>query len=162
MAGDDQRGMKKADAFPAHLEGGCACRSVRYRLDELSYDSGWCHCRVCQHVSGSGGMVFTTVHRRHYRIMAGEDSIGKFASTSFGERTFCMRCGSPLTIHVRHQPEEIDVAAGTLDDPDAILPAFHLYAAEAPIWMLLDDLLPQYDALRPATRGLEPGQTEAG
>lgn len=144
------------------LEGGCACGAVRYRLEEKPYDTGWCHCRVCQHVSGSGGMVFTTVHLDRYRILAGEQQIGHFASTSFGTRSFCRSCGSPLTIHVRHQAEEIDIAAGTLDDPEEIAPAFHLYTAEAPSWMPMVAFLPRYKALRPKTRGLDEGVTEAG
>ncbi|KQZ61188.1 hypothetical protein ASD67_18190 [Sphingopyxis sp. Root1497] len=107
-------------------------------------------------------MVFTTVHLDRYRILAGEEHIGRFASTSFGTRSFCRTCGSPLTIHVRHQADEIDIAAGTLDDPEEIAPAFHLYTAEAPSWMPMMAFLPRYKALRPKTRGLDEGVTEAG
>ena len=142
------------------LAGQCTCGAVRFRLNQQPYDTGWCHCRVCQHVSGSGGMVFTTVALENFLIVKGSDQIGRFASTSFGERSFCKACGAPLTIHVRHQPNEIDVA-GSLDDPAAVKPGFHLYAPCAPAWMNLDDGLPRYAALRPATRGLAPGQTEA-
>jgi hypothetical protein len=143
------------------LTGGCACGAVRYRLEQEPYDAGWCHCRVCQHVSGSGGMVFATVHFTRFVIEQGGNRIGRFASTKFGERAYCLQCGSPLTIHVEHQAEEIDIAAGSLDDPGAISPGFHLYVAEAPAWMNLADDLPKYGALRPDTRGLSPGQTEA-
>ena len=106
-------------------------------------------------------MVFTTVALADFVIEQGSELVGRFASTSFGQRSFCTACGSPLTIHVRHQAHEIDVAAGTLEDPNAVKPSFHLYAAEAPAWMNLDDGLPRFDALRPDTRGLKPGQTEA-
>jgi hypothetical protein len=143
------------------LKGGCACGAVRYALDEAPYDTGWCHCRLCQHVSGSGGMVFATVHLVRYRITAGAEQVGSFASTDFGTRTFCRQCGSPLSIHVRHQPDEIDIPAGTFDDPEEVAPAFHLYAAEAPSWMPMTAFLPRYQALRPTTRGLPEGQTEA-
>lgn len=143
------------------LEGGCACGAIRYRLEVEPYDAGWCHCRVCQQVSGSGGMVFTTVPLAAFHILRGEESFGRFRSTPFGSRTYCFDCGAPLTIHVRHQPGEIDVAAGSLDDPAAITPAFHLYAGSAPPWALSGDGLPRFDTLRPATRGLAPGQTSA-
>ncbi len=141
--------------------GQCACGAVNYRLASQPHDTGWCHCRVCQHVSGSIGMVFTTVPLEDFQITQGADQLGKFASTSFGERSFCRSCGSPLTIHVRHQPNEIDVAVGTLDNPDTVKPAFHLYVAEAPQWADLEDALPRYDALRPNTRGLKAGEVEA-
>ncbi len=143
------------------LTGGCACGTVRYRIDAEPYDTGWCHCRICQQVSGSGGMVFTTAALHHFHIESGEERLGHFASTPFGERGYCRDCGSPLTIHVRHQPGEIDIAAASLDDPDAVAPAFHLYAGLAPKWAIPIDGLPRYAALRPTTRGLAPGQTEA-
>jgi hypothetical protein len=142
------------------LTGGCACGAIRYRLDAEPYDTGWCHCRVCQRVSGSGAMVFTTVPRPAFVIEAGEDRLGRFASTSFGERQYCTACGSPLTIHVRHQPDEIDIAVGTLDNPNGVTPGFHIYVDERPRWMASDGL-PEYGGLRPSTRGLSPGQTEA-
>ena len=143
------------------LTGSCACGTIRYRIDAEPYDTGWCHCRICQQVSGSGGMVFTTVALHHFHIERGEGQLGRFASTPFGERGYSRDCGSPLTIHVRHQPGEIDIAAASLDDPDAVAPAFHLYAPSAPQWAILIDGLPRYAALRPTTRGLAPGQTEA-
>ena len=142
------------------LSGRCACGAVAYRLGSEPYDTGWCHCRVCQHVSGSTGMVFTTVPVGDLEFVEGADQVGRFSSTAFGERSFCRTCGSPLTIHVRHQPGEIDVAVGTLDDPGAVAPTFHIYAAEAPPWARLDDGLPQYDKMRPNTRGLREGQVE--
>ena len=143
------------------MNGQCACGAVAYRLASQPHDTGWCHCRVCQHVSGSVGMVFATVPLKDLHIIHGADQIGKFASTDFGKRSFCRDCGTPLTIHVRHQPSEIDVAVGTLDDPGAVEPGFNLYVGEAPHWAALDDGLPQYEALRPNTRGLSAGQVEA-
>lgn len=143
------------------LTGGCTCGAVRYEILAPPYDTGWCHCRVCQHVSGSGGMVFTTVRQQDLKFEQGMDRLGRFRSTAFGERTFCRDCGAPLTIHVRHQPDEIDIAVGSMDDPSAVTPEFRLYVAEAPAWMNIDDNLPRYDALRPNTRGLSAGQTRA-
>lgn len=157
--GADQPATDHADR---PLEGGCACGAVRYRLEEPPYDTGWCHCSVCRHVSGSGGLLFTTVHRDRYRIVQGDEAVGSFASTSFGTRTFCRLCGSPLTIHVRHRPDEIHITAGTLDDPEEVAPSFHVYAAEAPSWMPMMAFLPRHKALRPKTRALEEGQTDAG
>ena len=70
------------------LSGRCACGVVAYRLTSQPYDSGWCHCRICQHVSGSIGMVFTTVALKDFHLTQGADQVGVFASTSFGERSF--------------------------------------------------------------------------
>ncbi|WP_185999037.1 GFA family protein [Novosphingobium aerophilum] len=143
------------------LTGGCACGAIRYRLLSTPYDTGWCHCRLCRQVSGSIGMVFTTLPTVDLVIDLGSEVIGSFASTRFGRRQFCRLCGAPLTIHVRYQPDEIDIAVGSLDQPEAVQPGFRLYVSQAPAWALANDELPRFSALRPNTRGLEPGQTEA-
>jgi hypothetical protein len=137
--------------------GGCSCGAIRFRLLESPYDTGWCHCRICQRLSGSAGMVFTTVAKSAYQLEQGAARIGRYPSTSFGERTFCLDCGAPLTIHVRHQPDEIDVAVGSLDDPNAVAPGFHIFVEQAPAWLAMDGL-PRFAAFRPNTRGLEAGQ----
>lgn len=142
------------------LSGRCACGIVRYRLASAPYDCGWCHCRICQLVSGSAGLVFATVSRDAFIIERGSDEVGEFPSTIFGQRSFCRTCGSPLTIHVEHQTDEIEVTVGTLDEPSSIFPGFHLFVSEAPSWLQLDDGLPCFEKLRPSTRGLKPGQTE--
>jgi hypothetical protein len=142
------------------LTGGCACGAIRFRLEVSPYDTGWCHCHICQRLSGSAGMVFTTVAKSAYRIERGAARLGRYQSTSFGERTFCLECGTPLTIHVTHQPNEIDLTVGSLDHPEAVTPGFHLFVAQAPAWLVIADDLPRFSALRPNTRGLAPGETD--
>lgn len=135
------------------MEGGCACGTVRYRLASAPYDIGWCHCRICQRVTGSPGLAFGTVPVADFSFTAGADAVARVALTSFGERQFCSRCGTPLTIHVDHQADEIDFTVATLDTPDAVRPGFHIFVAAAPAWAALDDGLPQFTGERPDTRG---------
>lgn len=155
----DRKRYEMNEVEPAFPTGGCACGAVRYRLKAEPYDTGWCHCRICQHLSGAAGLVFTTVPIQAYEIRQGSDRIGSYGSTSFGARTFCQQCGAPLTIHVEHQPDEIDIAVGSLDDTNAVSPGFHIFAAEAPAWVLFNDDLPKFEAFRPDTRGLPSGVT---
>lgn len=137
------------------MKGGCFCGTVRYRLDATPYDTGWCHCRICQKISGAPALVFTTIASTGYVIEQGEDAIGRVKTTDFGERSFCTRCGTPLTIHVALQPEEIDITAATLDDPAQVTPGFHIFYADRQLWAEASDDLPRYDGWRPQTRGRE-------
>ncbi len=43
------------------LQGGCACRQVRYTVDGESPPSHFCHCRLCQLATGSPVAAFFTV-----------------------------------------------------------------------------------------------------
>ncbi|HET9621551.1 MAG TPA: GFA family protein [Kofleriaceae bacterium] len=140
------------------LTGGCACGRVRYELHETPFDTGWCHCRLCQRSAGAPALVFTTVHVASFRITHGAPSIWR--STPFGERGFCATCGALLTIRIDFQPETIDVSAATLDQPAAVTPGFHVFCRDAVPWAKIDDGLPRFDQFRPDTRGLAPGQIQ--
>jgi hypothetical protein len=137
------------------MKGGCACGAVRYALASAPYDCGWCHCTTCRAVSGAPAMAFATVPTGHFTFVTGEDQVGRFESSSFGWRQYCRRCGTPLTMQVLHQPETIDFAVATLDEPDGIEPAFHIFHASRIAWFDTADDLPRFARFRPDTRGLE-------
>jgi hypothetical protein len=134
--------------------GGCACGAVRYRLNSEPFDAGWCHCRICQLVSGAPAMAFATVPAGDLVFVEGADRVKVHQSTSFGERRFCGGCGTPLLIQVDHQPETVDFPVATLDDPDAVPPGFHIFHASKVGWFETADTLPRHDRFRPDTRGL--------
>ncbi len=140
----------------AERTGGCMCGAVRYRLASEPFDTGWCHCRLCQLASGSPGLAFATVPRADYVVEQGADRIGSFASTSFGSRQFCTRCGTPLTMIVNHQPDTLDFTVPTLDEPADVAPGFHIFHGEAIGWAETADALPRFAGFRPDTAGLVP------
>ena len=137
------------------IEGGCACGAVRYALSSEPVDCGWCHCRICQRVSGAPAMVFATVPIGHYRFISGDSEVGQFRSSSFGCRQYCKGCGTPLTMQVDHQPDTIDLAVTTLDDPERVVPGFHIFHESRIGRFDVADSLPRHDRFRPDTRGLD-------
>ena len=136
------------------ITGGCACSAVRYALNSVPFDTGWCHCTTCRGVSGAPAMVFTTVPAEDFVFTKGADKVATFASSSFGRRQFCRLCGTPLTIKVVHQPETVDLSAATLDEPELVEPGFHIFYASRIGWFETADDLPRHDRFRPDTRGL--------
>jgi hypothetical protein len=139
----------------AEWTGGCACETVRFRLNSDPQDAGWCHCRTCQLNSGSPAMAFATVPFDDYEVIKGKESVKRFASSDFGWRIFCGACGTPLGMHVRHQPDTIDFSVATLDEPERLPPTFHIFYASRIPWAEACDELPRHDRFRPDTRGLE-------
>ena len=136
--------------------GGCLCGAVRYRLASEPFDTGWCHCRVCQRTSGAPAMVFSTVPTGDFVIEQGGERIGRVQSTDFGFRQFCTGCGTPLTIQVDFQPETIDFTVATLDHPEDMVPGFHIFHQEAIGWAETADGLPRHAGFRPDTRRRTP------
>jgi hypothetical protein len=134
------------------LTGGCLCGNIRYRLDAAPFDAGYCHCTLCRRSSGSPVLAFATVPRERFVVTAGEPR--RRRSSSIGERWFCGDCGTPLAMLVEHQPDTIDFTIGSLDAPELVRPAFHLFFSERIRWFNPSDTFPRHERFRPDTRGL--------
>jgi hypothetical protein len=134
------------------LEGGCACGAIRYRLASQPGDAGYCHCRICQLTGGAPVMAFATVPRGGLVVLRGDPAARR--SSPFGQRWFCRDCGTPLAIMVTHQPETIDFAIATLDDPEAVPPGFHIWTRSRIGWFETADPLDRHERFRPDTVGL--------
>jgi hypothetical protein len=91
-------------------------------------------------------VAWFSVPRAEYRVVAGEPT--RFASSPKAFRTFCPRCGTPLTFEAEYAPDEIDITTVSLDDPEAMPPADHTRTATQLSWVRLDDGLPRYPSLR--------------
>ena len=74
--------------------GGCLCGAVRYEASEPPQKSGYCHCRMCQKVSGAPCTVGVYFAKQVFRITRGQPTI--YRSSNVAERGFCRSCGSQL------------------------------------------------------------------
>jgi hypothetical protein len=111
------------------LTGGCMCGAVRYELKSHPFDCGWCHCRTCQLSSGAPAMVFASVADGDMVWIKGSGKVKLVPSSTFGHRTFCSECGTPVLMKVDHQPQTVDFSVATLDEPGAVAPGFHIFWA---------------------------------
>ena len=127
-------------------QGGCFCGFVRYVAEGPPSQQTNCHCSICRRVSGAAVVAWFTVPSSGFRFVAGQAS--GFASSDHGSRTFCPRCGTPLTFRSRHLPDAVDVTTCSLDDPAALPPRDHTQTSSKLPWVALDDL-PAFPQGRP-------------
>lgn len=105
-------------------------------------------------MSGSAGILWSSVPRSAFAFVRGESNIGSFQMSRHVVRSFASCCGSPLTARNEFQPASIDFTVGTLDNPSIAPPQHHVFSRSAPEWLVLQDGLPRHDKFRPATPGL--------
>jgi hypothetical protein len=130
--------------------GACLCGAVRFEARGAPIGVNHCHCVQCQRVSGAALLTWATWPRASVRIVRG--AAADYESSPGVKRSFCARCGS--TLFWRREggrPEEIDIAAGTLDQADALAPLDHIFVKSRRRWMPLCDGLPAYTESRPKT-----------
>ena len=129
------------------IDGGCLCGAVRYRVAGAPIVSATCQCRTCRKASAAAIVPWIHVDAAHFAITAGRPV--EFASSPSVTRTFCGRCGTPLTYWKTSYGPKIDVTTCSLDDPDAFAPSVHLWTSHRLGWMALADGLPSFDEAPP-------------
>lgn len=121
--------------------GGCLCGAVRYEFDGEPYGGAICHCRTCQQIHAAPMVGFFSVKLAGFRV-AGE--LTDYRSSGHAVRRFCAACGTHLLFDDADYPDEIDIAATTLDEPDAFAPRFHIWTRSQRAWVKLDDGLQRH------------------
>jgi hypothetical protein len=114
------------------LKGGCQCGAVRYRLTATPDGASICHCRMCQKATGSPYGAYAPMVREALVFTRG--AVKAFRSSEIAERGFCAECGTPLTYR-NLTSARISVTICSLDDPNAVTPAFQLDALNAVAWV---------------------------
>lgn len=115
------------------LTGGCFCGAVRYRAAaEPLCAPTVCHCRSCQRAAGAHAVAWFTVPVAALVYEKGAPTV--HGSSPGVRRTFCARCGSPLTYWNDRRAAEIDITVCTLDDADAVKPVDQIWTEDAPHW----------------------------
>lgn len=126
--------------------GRCLCGAVRYRFDGAPNWSAHCHCETCRRATSAPMVSFFAVS--HDRITWSGIAPQLYESSPGIFRSFCPRCGSPLTYQNDIRTGEIDLYATTLDDPSAFAPGLHVFWNERLPWLHISDDLPKHEAAR--------------
>ena len=124
--------------FP--IEGGCDCRTVRYRVETAPLVVHCCHCRWCQRESGASFALNAMIEADRVTTLAGTPEIVATPSQSgLGQRIArCPTCRIALWSHYAGAgPVLAFVRVGTLDDPDRLPPDIHIFTASKQPWVVL-------------------------
>lgn len=115
------------------IDGGCYCGGLRYRITQTPQVSLLCHCEDCRRTSGASPVAWITVPFTAFSWMGEEPA--RYRSSPPVERTFCGRCGASLTYTHEDNPDAVDVATATLDDPEAFPPTRETFTEDRLSWL---------------------------
>ena len=125
-------------------EGSCCCGRVRYRMQGPYGTFSHCHCTDCRKTHGAAFATYIGVPCARFSFLAGESEVAGHMTETGTRRTFCRHCGSTLTGTVASEPDNIYVAAGTLDTPLRLKPEYHIFLRSKAPWIEIQDGLPQH------------------
>ena len=131
-----------------NLEGGCACKSVRYRLTASPLIVHACHCHDCQRLTGGPFVINIWIEAKF--VEAGTAAPKSFRLTGGSGRHhhdvfFCEACGTTLWSRYHIVPGDcLFVRAGTLDNPEAVEPDVHIHTRSKLPWLVLPEGVPAF------------------
>jgi hypothetical protein len=124
------------------LTGRCLCGAIRYRCGPILYPPTLCHCESCRRASAAHAVGWLTVNTPDVAFTG--ETPREYASSPGVLRTFCGRCGTPLTYRSERRPREIDFTVCSLDQPELAAPTDHIWMQDAPGWDLASASLPRH------------------
>ncbi len=123
-------------------EGGCLCGAVRYRVTAEPIARSICHCRSCRLASGAPSVAWSVFRPQDFSFVRGTPIA--FASSPSVVRTFCGRCGSPLTYRHTGRPQAVDVTTATFDHPELFPPDKEIWIEHRIDWERVNEEIPQF------------------
>ena len=121
------------------ISGGCACGGVRYEVNGTLRPIIACHCEQCRRTSGH--FVAATACRRAYFSLTEQSGLRWYSAVPGYRRGFCEVCGSSLFFEETGK-ERISIAAGSLDAPQGLHIAAHIFTSEAGDYYAIDPHTP--------------------
>jgi hypothetical protein len=122
------------------VEGGCACRAVRYRVTRAPMIVHCCHCRWCQRETGSAFVLNAVVETANVtQLGVAPEIVDTPSQSGKGQKIArCPTCRVALYSHYPQAGERVSfVRVGTLDDPDRFPPDVHIYTSSKQPWVVL-------------------------
>jgi hypothetical protein len=123
-------------------EGGCTCRTVRYRLKRKPMFVHCCHCTWCQRDSGTAFALNALIEASEVELLSGKlEAVD--TPTESGKGQIFMRCPTCLATMYSHYagagPSVAFVRVGTLDDPGKLPPDVHIFTRSKLPWVKLPE-----------------------
>lgn len=129
------------------VEGGCACRRVRYRATSSPIFVHCCHCTWCQRETGSAFALNALIEKDRIELLEGDvEWVDTPTESGQGQRVArCPQC--KVAVFSRYAYGKIGdavvfVRVGTLDAPDRWPPDIHIYTSTKQPWVALPSDVP--------------------
>ncbi|KAF2018253.1 hypothetical protein BU24DRAFT_167720 [Aaosphaeria arxii CBS 175.79] len=133
--------MSKPRRYPA-MPGGCACDTVKFRLETIPLFVYACHCTDCQKETGSAFAVSAQIEADLIKVTSETKPQIILERTTKGLwKTLgqCPKCRTVLWRAGSWAPGLMNVSVGCLDHPNYLPPDIHSFVDNKLDWVLLPE-----------------------
>jgi hypothetical protein len=131
-----------AEAPLRERRGHCLCGAVQFRTVGEPRWVAHCHCESCRRTTSSPLTTYAGFEAS--QVSWGGTPRATFISSPGVQRSFCPRCGTPVSFTGERWPDEVHLFVASFEDPASFTPRVHVHAGEQLPWLWLADGLPRY------------------
>jgi len=127
------------------IEGGCDCKTLRYRLESAPLFVNCCHCRWCQRESGSAFALNAMIEADRVTVLGSAPELVDTPSQSGAGQKIarCPKCRVAVWSHYGGAGPFLSfIRVGTLDNPDLLPPGIHIFTTTRQPWVVLPPGVP--------------------
>src|SRR4051794_27430783 len=127
--------MKRELSNPSTVSGHCLCGAVTFEIDYPAFWAWHDHSRASRLAHGAVYATYVGTWRKRFRITAGEREIKRFEERQTSAvRSFCQRCGTPLSYERTRSPHMINVPRALFQSRTGRQPIYHIGIEEMQDW----------------------------
>ena len=123
-------------------EGACACRAVRLEIVVPAVWAWHDHSEASRRAQGTAYATWVGSWKSKFRVLEGEALITRYCDPELGTvRSFCARCGTPLTYERPRSPQIVNIPRGVFTGRTGRETRYHMFLGEAADWTYLGEPL---------------------
>jgi hypothetical protein len=123
-------------------DGACVCGAVRLQIDIPAVWAWHDHSPASRHAQGCAYATYVGSWRSKFRFLQGEEHVARYEDPASGAaRSFCKRCGTPLTYERARAPKMVNIPRALFEGRTGREPRYHLGLAQAADWTYMGEPL---------------------
>lgn len=122
------------------MQGHCFCKRVKFEITGVHKACVNCHCESCRRQCSAPMTTYIGVEDANWHWTGEPPSIYK--SSEGVERTFCEKCGTPMSFRSERMSDVMHFYVASLENPESVSPSLHVASEEKLSWLKLNDGLP--------------------
>lgn len=130
------------NASATWAQGQCLCGAVELKIGVPARWAWHDHTAASRRAHGAAYATYVGSYKSRFRVIKGEGSITRYEDEAAGRvRSFCRRCGTPLTYERAHSPTMVNIPRALFQGRTGREPRYHIGIEDLQEWTYLGERL---------------------
>jgi hypothetical protein len=139
---ETKKPARARNASLPHVSARCLCGAVELEVAVPVFWAWHDHSAATRRAHGAAYATYVGTWKSKVRVKKGDASIAHYEDKEAGKtRSFCKRCGTPLTYERGHSPKMVNIPRALIQGRTGREPLYHIAIEELQEWTYLGERL---------------------